>query len=103
MNIETEIAGRQELESALERTNLDLRTATAEYDNAKRAVLAWKRSHPTLDSIKIINGVAHVVVNALSSASSALKTLCANEAKARQRFSEVLRVRADLLRQLQRI
>ena len=102
MNVETEIASR-ELETALERANLDVLVATAEYDAAKKATLTWKKSHPQLDSIRIINGVAYATVNAARFTSSTLNTLCANEAKAQRKFSEALRVRADLLRQLKRI
>jgi|SRR5579862_3485492 len=102
MNLETEIAGRTELEAALERANLDVRVATAEYDAAKEATLSFKRSHPQLDPVNIIDGVAYIVVNG-HFASSTLKEFCSREEKARQRFSEALRVRADLLRQLKRV
>jgi len=99
----TGIAGRLELEAALERANLDVRVATMRYDQAKQNTLAWRRNHPTLDSIKIINNVAYTSVNASLASHSALNELCSREAKAQRKFSEALRMRADLLRELKRI
>jgi len=103
MHVATEIAGREDLEAALERAELDFQLANSEYNAASAAVRHWKRLHPQLDSTKVINGIAYHVINANRFISSALNELCGREAKARQRFSQALRVRADLLRQLKRI
>lgn len=89
-----------EADAALRRAEAEFQIANCEYDAAKAAVRAWQRQNPQLDVTRIYNGAAYTIVNQHRITSPTLNELCARREKARMRFAEALRVRADLMREL---
>lgn len=83
--------------SQLAEVEREYQRAEAEFDLAKRAVLDYRITNPTPDSVHVINNAALVHVNTLKNEDPMLSALCAEKERARKLRNSLLAQRARLL------
>lgn len=101
--VETETIPRANPASAeLEAVEEAYQQAAREFSKAVREVFLYQQTHRERDAIMFVNDLAFYQVNG-SSLNPRLQELCYRREQARAKHSELLNLRADLLRRAGRI